>query len=467
MYLPGIEITAQRQKVYPKKVTGKFRSARTLISFILQALLFITPWINYDGRQAILLDVMRRKIFLFGLVLHPQDTYLLHILLISAAITLFFVSALAGRMWCGYACPQTLFSQSFILIERWIEGDRAARMRLDKQPWDGPKFAKKIVKWSIWGVMGSFLGFTFAGYYMPIRGIAAEAAQGTFSNPTLIAMGLLTAISLFDFGYFREQFCCYLCPYARFQGALLDSNSMIVGYDSQRGEPRGKVKEAARGACIDCSACVQACPTGIDIRKGLQLECIACTACVDACDEMMDKVQQPRGLVRYTSLQELKGNKTRFIRPHVLIYGLILTGLISTFSYMVYNRTELEMDAVREVRPGGQVAATTPDGRFTNLFKINLINRTAHPQSVTVSVEGLQGAEILGITNPTPLASGEVAELHGILALPKGDYPRIVHFKFVSTATRVNDDHNDHMGSAVSPESKKLRAQKEATFVIP
>ena len=449
MELPGTDITAPRKKVYPRHVEGRLRNLRTFFSIVLQGLLFLIPWLQWDGRQAVLADLPGRKLFLFGLVLHPQDTYFLHLLLISGAITLFLVSAIAGRMWCGYACPQTIFTQSFIMVERWFEGDRAARIRLDKSPWNAEKLARKLGKRTAWCVMGGWLGFTFAGYFLPIREMAAQLLSGQVSTTTGLAMAFFTAISLFDFGYFREQFCCYLCPYARFQGAMLDSNSLIVGYDARRGEPRGKLKDPARGSCIDCGMCVQACPTGIDIRKGLQLECIACTACVDACDTVMDKIEQPRGLVRYSSLNGLEGKPTRVVRPRVLLYSTLLLALGSLLVYLIWTRSPLGVDAIRVVPPGGQLAATTPDGRISNVFKINLINRLAVPEQVWLEAEGLEGAEIVGLQTPVELKSGQVFEAQVLVLVPqnmaRGSHP----FRFQA--------HNQ----------KDLKNSKESSFFVP
>jgi cytochrome c oxidase accessory protein FixG len=426
--VPLASLTAARKKVYPRNQEGRFRKVRNFFSFLLQTFLFCLPWLQWDGRQAVLADLPGRKLYLFGLVLHPQDTYFLHLLLVSAAITLFTVSAVAGRMWCGYACPQTLFTQSFIMVERFFEGDRAARQRLDKSGWSLPKLARKVGKWLTWSVMGAWLGVTFAGYFLPIR----EVVQQPFIAPVLF----FTLLSLFEFGYFREQFCNYLCPYARFQGAMLDRNSLIVGYDQERGEPRGKLKESGRGSCIDCSMCAQVCPAGIDIRNGLQLECIACAACIDACDQVMDKVGQPRGLVRYSSLQGLKGGKTRLVRPRLVVYSILLTGLLSTLTYLVFNRSPLSVDAVRAA---GQLSNTSPDGRATNVFQVILTNRRDRAQTVRLSCVGLSGAELGGIPEKVELAGGEVRRTQVIVMAPsgvsRGTHP--IHFELVSQESKA------------------------------
>ena len=418
--VPLASLTAARKKVYPRAIRGRFRNLRNFFSAILQAFLFCLPWLQWDGRQAVLADLPGRKLYLFGLVLHPQDTYFLHLLLVTAAILLFAVSAVAGRMWCGYACPQTLFTQSFILVERLWEGDRAARIRLDKASWQPRKLLRKFGKWATWTVMGAWLGVTFAGYFVPIREVVQQ--------PLIAPVFFFTALSLFEFGYFREQFCNYLCPYARFQGAMLDRHSLIVGYDSQRGEPRGKLKDPARGSCVDCSMCVQVCPAGIDIRNGLQMECIACAACIDACDEVMDKVGQPRGLIRYSSLQGLEKAKTRIVRPRLVAYSILLVGLLGTLSYLLVQRTPLTLDAVRAP---GLLTDTSPDGRPTNVFQVILTNRHDKPQYVHLRCVGMpSGSELGGISPTVELAGGEVRRTQIIVMGPKGMSSGTHHFHF-------------------------------------
>ncbi|MBS2034220.1 cytochrome c oxidase accessory protein CcoG [bacterium] len=434
MNLPGSSFTAARRKIYPRAVHGRYRNLRNGISLALQAILFGVPWLQWGGRQAILADLPGRKLYLFGLVLHPQDTYFLHLLLILAAVTLFCVSALAGRMWCGYACPQTILSQAFIMVERWWEGDRAARIRLDKAGWTIAKLTRKLGKWVCWSAMGGYLGVTAAGYFFPIRQLTV--------TPSIVLTVIFFAVwSLFEFGYFREQFCSYVCPYARFQGAMLDDESLVVAYDQSRGEPRGKLKSSGRGSCIDCTACVQACPMGIDIRTGLQLECIACAACVDACDEVMDRVGQERGLIRYTTYT---GQDPNPFRPRVAIYLGLITVLGSLLVYLLVNRSPLALDAVRVVSPGGQLAVTTPDGHISNVFKVHLINRLASPQTVNLQAEGLPGADLLGVTNPIQLEPGQVMEAQVMMLLPPGQHHGIRPFSFRVGNTR-----------------------KEATFVVP
>ena len=449
--IPGNDVTAARTKIHPRRQDGRYRRLRSLLSLTLQLGLFGLPWLQWEGRQAVLADIEQRRLYLFGLVLHPQDTYYLLLLTLVGALTLFLVSALAGRMWCGFACPQTIFTQSFMMVERWFEGDRAARIRLDKAAWDAQKFKRKAGKWLVWTGMGSWLGLTFAGYYLPIREVFAQMLSGHPSPTVALVVTGLTAWCLFDYGYFREQFCHYVCPYARLQSVMLDSDSLIVGYDEERGEPRGKLKRAQRGDCIDCSMCAQACPMGIDIRQGFQMECIACTACIDACDSVMDKIGKPRGLIRHTSLRQQEGQPIRWLRARVLVFSGALLALCSLFWGLVLTRQPLDLDAIRVIAPGGQLAGTTPDGRTTNIFKVNLINRTAHQLVVELELEGLDGGEIMGFANPKVLSSGEVSESQVLVVAPTRQQRGIRPFRF---RARSADDRN-------------LSCHKEATYVIP
>jgi cytochrome c oxidase accessory protein FixG len=424
--------TAARVKLHPKHVTGFYRRLRNVASTVLQALLFILPWITWKGEQAVLFDVAHRKIYWFAFVIHPQETYFLQITLILGAMTLFMVTALFGRLWCGYACPQTLFTQSFIMVERLIEGDRAQRIRLQSMPWNSAKWRKKLLKWGVWTAMGIWLGITFAGYYVPIRTVF----QG--SNWGVVAF--FTAVSLFDFGYFREQFCNYLCPYARFQGALMDANSITVNYDSKRGEPRGKASAPDRGSCVDCSMCVQVCPTGIDIRKGMQLECINCSACVDACDSIMLKVNQPTGLIRLASMEELQGRKTKLIRPRTVIYMIIWTLLVGLYLTLAYKRNDLLIDIVRQ-QGAKQTFNTTPDGRLSNAYNVELMNLTRTGYSVNLKVEDFPGAELVTPTNPVFLEAGGVVNVPVIVLHSDKDLKPVNHFRILGVAVPAPDSN--------------------------
>ncbi len=438
--------TAARVKLHPKHITGFYRRLRNIASTALQAFLFILPWVTWKGEQAVLFDVAHRKIYWFAFVIHPQEMYFLQITLILGAMTLFMVTALFGRLWCGYACPQTLFTQSFIMVERLIEGDRAQRIRLQSMPWNSTKVSKKLLKWSVWTVMGIWLGITFAGYYVPIKTVF----QG--SNWGVVAF--FTAISLFDFGYFREQFCNYLCPYARFQGALMDAHSITVNYDAKRGEPRGKVTLADRGSCVDCSMCVQVCPTGIDIRKGMQLECINCSACVDACDGIMEKVNQPKGLIRLASMEELQGRKTKLFRPRTAIYMTIWTVLIGLYLTLAYQRNDLLIDLVR--RQGAQQTFNvTPDGHISNAYNVELVNLTRTGYNVNLKLENFPGAELVTPTNPVYLEAGGVLSVPIIVLHSGKELKPVNHFKILGVAVPSVDPSGKPVSTKESVATRK------------
>jgi cytochrome c oxidase accessory protein FixG len=420
-------MTAAHRKVYPRLIVGRFRKVRWIISLALQAILFFGPWIPYGGQQAIRIDLASRRLHFFWITFWPQDTYFLLVALIFLAVLLFASTAIAGRMWCGYACPQTLLTESFVYVETFFEGDRAHRMRLDRSPWTADKLGRKAGKYAVWAIMSVWLGITFAGYFQDAHAMLANLLRGEVGVGTATLITLVALAALFDFGWFREQMCHYACPYARFQGAMFDADSLIVGYNAERGEPRGKVKTAG-GDCVDCRMCVQACPMGIDIRNGLQLECIACTACVDACDSMMDKLERPRGLVGYSSLNMMEGKPLQILRPRVAVYGVILAALGSLFVYMLVNRPLLVLDAMR--KPGATaVYMTTADGQLSNLYHLKIINKDRRPHHLTLSLEGFPEAQVVAPRNPIPMAA-DSAEDMDVFVMHAPGLPPVTRFAF-------------------------------------
>lgn len=435
-------------KAYPKHVTGRFRSTKNVVSVILQLLLFVTPWINWGGRQMILMDVPGRKLHLFGWTFWPQETHFLFLILVMAGLTLFCVTSLLGRMWCGYACPQTVLSHAFILVERIIEGDRHKRQRLDKNEWNGDKISKKIAKWSIWLGMSIYLGLTFAGYYTPMRALALDFVSGHAQSGTILVIGFFTAFSMLFFGFFRGRFCATMCPYARFQGAMFDRDTVMVNYDQVRGEPRGKAKDPNAGSCVDCSACVQVCPQGIDIRNGVQFECINCAACVDACDAVMEKLDRPKGLVRYASEAELEGEKTHWLRARPILYVTAILAVFAVFVSLLSTRIPLEMDAVRDAKDG--VFTQTADHRVSNRYDVRLINKEAPKMQVVLSLEGLEGAELVAPVNPVTI-DAETSKTMQVFVLinPEKVKKPVTRFKIVAT------DAND----------PNVQRQVETTFI--
>ena len=422
-------------KAHPRHQTGQWRSLKNVTSFVLQLLLFVTPWINWGGRQMILLDLPGRKLHLFGWTFWPQETHFMLLMLLMAGLTLFFVTAVLGRIWCGYACPQTIFSHSFVLVERLIEGDRHKRLRLEKAAWDSPKISKRLAKWSIWLGMSAYLGLTFAGYYTPIRALAKDLTTGDAHSSTLLIIGFFTAVSMFFFGFLRGRFCSTMCPYARLQGSMFDRDTVMVNYDYLRGEPRGKAKDKEAGSCVDCSLCVQVCPQNIDIRNGVQFECINCAACVDACDSIMTKVDRPLGLIRYASESEIEGDKTNWWRSRPIFYAVAMLGVMVVFAGLLQSRIPLELDAVRDAKNGA--FSRTSDGKVSNQYNVRLINKESPASTIELSLDGFDKAELVVPVNPVDM-DAESSQVTKVFVLVDAKDVGAVH-RFKIVATDVNN----------------------------
>lgn len=443
----GTSAYVSERKVYPRDVSGTLQRLRTAAVFWLLGMFYVFPWLSWDGRQAVLFDLPARKFYVFGLTFWPQDFIFLAMLLMIAALALFFFTALVGRLWCGYACPQTVWTEVFLWMERAIEGDRPKRMKLDAGPWTREKLLRKGAKHTVWLLFALWTGFTFVGFFTPIRDLAARTpfigtpgwGWGGWETFWVFFYALATWGNA---GFLREQVCKYMCPYARFQSAMFDRNTLIIAYDAMRGEPRGprrrgiaSVLERGRGLldartafdyvfraskhpsaatqaahakgtitwdgeqgeveplpkfapeqlgdCIDCTICVQVCPTGIDIRNGLQYECIACGACIDACNEVMDKLGYPRGLIRYSTQNAIDGKPTRVLRPRVLIYGLILSALMVGWAWGVLHRSPLIAEVLRDrnalyLQVGDVVR---------NDYTLKLVNKTDAPKTYRIQLQ--------------------------------------------------------------------------------
>jgi cytochrome c oxidase accessory protein FixG len=386
---------ARRQKVYPREVHGMFAGLRIAAVVLLLGIYYGLPWLQWDGRQAVLLDMPARKFYIFGLTLWPQDFVYLAALLIIAGLSLFFFTALAGRLWCGYACPQTVWTETFMWIEHWIEGDRLQQMKLDKAPLTWRKFRIKFAKHFLWVAFALFTGFTFVAYFTPLKDLAVRLATLSLGPWETFWILFYSFATWGNAGFLREQVCMYMCPYARFQSAMFDDDTLIISYDEKRGEPRGSRQRGVDslrmglGDCIDCTMCVQVCPTGIDIRRGLQYECIGCSACIDVCNDVMDRMGYARGLIRYTTQNALAGKRTRILRPRIYVYGMLLLVAMALLGYAVATRVPLELDVVRD---RNQLFRETNEGLIENVYTLNIINMDDRPHAYSLSVSGIDGA---------------------------------------------------------------------------
>ena len=408
-----IDLYQRREKIYTRKIEGFFQRIRLFTGWPLLLGYFLLPWLNWDGRQAVLFDLPARKFHILGLTFWPQDFPLLAFLLIIAAFSLFAVTVVAGRIWCGYTCPQTVWTSIFMFLEQKTEGSRNQRIKRDQGPWTADKAMRKCLKHGSWLFVAFATGMTFVGYFYPIKDLAYEL--GTFSTgPWQFSWTVFfTCATYINAGWMREQVCKYMCPYARFQSVMFDQDTLIVSYDPRRGEARGSRKRGADyradglGDCIDCELCVQVCPTGIDIRNGLQYECIGCALCIDACNSVMDKMEYPRGLIRYTSEHQLAGGKTHWIRPRIVGYLLVLSVMIGVFSYNIVGRIPLELTVIRD---RNQLYVTTDSGKIENIYTLQLVNMDKAMHEFEISINGLEKAEIIGQTLHT-LNGGEVSAI--------------------------------------------------------
>jgi cytochrome c oxidase accessory protein FixG len=406
-----VSFYAKHEKIHPREVTGRFSSLRKLAVFILLGLFYLVPWLSWDGRQAVLFDLPARKFYIWGLVLWPQDFIFLTWLLILLGLSLFFFTALAGRLWCGYACPQTVWTEVFLWTERWIEGDRNKRLKLQKSPWNRGKLFKKSSKHFVWIVFSFWTGVSFVGFFVPMGSLVESISHADVNGWPLFWTLFYGGATYANAGFMREQVCKYMCPYARFQSAMFDRDTLIITYDQKRGEPRGaRARSSDRsqqslGDCVDCTVCVQVCPTGIDIRKGLQYECIACAACVDACDSVMDKVGYPRGLIRYTTQHALDGRQTKVLRGRTYVYATLLSLIFVGGVVALVNRKTADLDVIRD---RNALYRETGHDEIENVYLLRVLNKRMTPRTFNLTVEGLGSARIDGGIPHWQLAGGEV-----------------------------------------------------------
>ncbi|MEY8875992.1 MAG: cytochrome c oxidase accessory protein CcoG [Leptothrix sp. (in: b-proteobacteria)] len=395
-------------KIQARAVTGRFTRWRWAMVWLTQAVFYGLPWLTLHGRQALLFDLETRRFYLFGAVLFPQDLIYLTGLLVASALLLFLATTLAGRVWCGFSCPQTVYTKLFMWIEHRFEGDRLARLRLDASPWTAHKLLRRGGKHLAWGALGLWTGFTLVGYFTPIRSLAVAVPAGVIGSwgPWELFWTLFYGLATYgNAGFLREKVCQHMCPYGRFQGSMLDRDTLIVGYDSRRGEPRGARARGSDpaalglGSCVDCTLCVQVCPVGIDIRQGLQAACISCGVCIDACDTVTDKLRAPRGLIRFASQRALAGEPNtstsalrHLMRPRVLVYGGLLGLTVAALVLGLIEHPTLRMNALRD---RGVLARQVEDGRVENLYRLQLMNASETVRQVHLQVSGPQGLSLL------------------------------------------------------------------------
>ena len=450
-----------RKKIYPRAVTGTFAAWRWLLVWATQLVFYGLPWLTWNERQAVLFDLAARKFYIFGLVFWPQDIVYLTVLLIISAYSLFLFTAVAGRLWCGYACPQTVYTEMFMWIERKVEGDRMARMRLDKQPMSARRLGIKATTHGLWIVLALWTGFSFVGYFTPIKTLWAEVwstSLGGWESFWILFYGFATYGNA---GWMREQVCKYMCPYARFQSAMFDPDTLIITYDRERGEPRGSRRKSADhkakglGDCVDCGICVQVCPTGIDIRNGLQYECIGCAACIDGCNQVMEKMGYPKGLVRYSTERALEQHLQpkqvvkRVLRPRVLVYTVILWVIIVAAAITLYERVPVKVDVIRD---RANVTRDPSDPTVQNVYRLQIMNTREQPGSFTISVSGIEGLNLL--VEPQPIQIGPAAS-------------RVVPVRLEAPRANAQQGSNPIRFTVASTDAAdQIHIEEKATFVV-
>ena len=405
----------KREKIFPREVHGRFAILRTTAVIVLLGLFFALPWLQMDGRQIVLFDLPARKFHVFWLTFWPQDFLLLAFLLMLAAFTLFFFTALAGRLWCGYACPQTVWTEVYLWIERKVEGSRIKQIRLDKSTMSVEKLLRKSIKHGLWLIVAGATAVTYVSYFSSEELLSQDLFTFQLHGWELFWVAFFTLATYINAGFMREQVCKYMCPYARFQSAMFDKDTLIISYDEKRGEPRGSrrsdvhtdYKKQSLGDCINCTMCVQVCPTGIDIRDGLQYECIGCSACIDVCDDVMEKMSYPKGLIRYTTQHTIDGKPGRIIRPRIVIYLVILTLFTSMFIFYVSQRSSIGLDIIRD---RNQLYRET-SGLIENIYTLKLINMADQDRTFEVKAEGIDGLDLLIDKNTVLVEAGTVFDL--------------------------------------------------------
>ncbi|MBS3803440.1 MAG: cytochrome c oxidase accessory protein CcoG [Oleiphilaceae bacterium] len=450
----SVDLYASRKKIYVKEVKGFFQKIRKVSLWALMGMYFLFCWVSVDGQPLIYFNLPDREFNLFTATFYPQDFILLSGMLIVAAFGLFFITALFGRIWCGYTCPQTVWTFIFMWVEERIEGSRNKRIKLDKSPNSAEKVTKKSLKHGIWLLIAFATGLTFVGYFYPVRDLSLDLFTFQANGWAYFWVSFFTIATYMNAGWLREQVCLYMCPYARFQSVMFDSDTRTVAYDFNRGEPRGGRKKSASkeelglGDCIDCGMCVQVCPTGIDIRDGLQYECIGCALCIDACDDVMEKMNYPKGLIRYATENELEGRPSKLLRPRTFGYGAVLVLMVTAMVFTIMTRVPAQMEVLRD---RGALYGMTGQGLIENSYTVKLTNKAEVPQTFELKVSGLDTIAILD-NEPVRVPSGE-----------SRTRPTVV----VVAPEAIEQSNNAIQFRAVSQQDKTLVLENESRFVGP
>jgi cytochrome c oxidase accessory protein FixG len=436
-----LDLYQKREKIYTRSIEGFFQHIRLFTGWPLLIGYFFLPWTHWHGHQTVLFDLPSRKFYVFDLVFWPQDLVLLAWFLIIAAFALFLFTSLFGRIWCGYSCPQTVWTSIFMWMEQKAEGSRNQRIKLDQSPWSAEKFFRKACKHAMWSTFAFFTGFTFIGYFVPITDLTFTFFSGTAESAAYIWIGIFSFLTYLNAGWMREQVCLYMCPYARFQSAMFDRDTLIVTYDKKRGDPRGsrrvhagEAKPDGMGDCIDCQLCVQVCPTGIDIRNGLQYECINCALCVDACNSVMEKIGYAPNLVAYSTENRMEGKPTKLLRLRTVGYASALLVMCSLFIGALVKRETTDLKIIRERSTLYQLH----DGNIENVYTVKLGNhdRLAHQYIIT---SDLAGSTLNGQTTVT-VESGEELSIALRISLPQSLWDK--HNKDIHFNACVTDNAN-------------------------